>query len=124
MLSPLWVSHSRQAATHERHPIQREVSRNICLTTTVSATVFLFLSLVTRQETPSAKWEFSLSAAHDGASAPRRAPSHRSAWPTPVAQPRGQPRLRRPYTPGSSSSAPAPDWSGYSPLECARSAMG
>src|SRR5438105_1712387 len=29
MLSPLCESHSRQAATHERHPMQREGSRKI-----------------------------------------------------------------------------------------------
>src|SRR6266567_237614 len=32
MLSPLCDSHSRQAATHERHPMQREGSRKILLT--------------------------------------------------------------------------------------------
>src|SRR5579884_3193378 len=32
MLSPLWESHSRQAATHERQPMQREGSRKIRLT--------------------------------------------------------------------------------------------
>src|SRR5579885_3230079 len=32
MLSPLCVSHSRQAATQERHPMQRDGSRKIRLT--------------------------------------------------------------------------------------------
>ena len=43
MLSPLCVSHSRQAATHERQPMQRDGSRNILFT--VSSISFLsFLS--------------------------------------------------------------------------------
>src|SRR5438270_9984246 len=32
MLSPLWESHSRQAATQERHPMQRDGSRKILFT--------------------------------------------------------------------------------------------
>src|SRR5450759_3608544 len=40
MLSPLCVSHSRQAETHERQPMQREGSRKIFLT--VSTICFLY----------------------------------------------------------------------------------
>jgi hypothetical protein len=32
MLSPLWESHSRQAASHARQPMQREGSTNIVFT--------------------------------------------------------------------------------------------
>src|SRR5690348_6108312 len=39
MLSPLCESHSRHAATHERHPMQREGSRKMLFT--VSSMAFL-----------------------------------------------------------------------------------
>src|SRR6266487_353020 len=47
MLSPLCVSHSRQAETHERQPMQREGSRKILLT----VSTIRFLPSIFRDET-------------------------------------------------------------------------
>src|SRR5690242_6143614 len=40
MLSPLWVSHSRHAVTHERHPMHRDGSRKMRFTAIGLALLF------------------------------------------------------------------------------------
>src|SRR5437660_2527403 len=127
MLSPLWVSHSRQAATHERQPIQREGSRKICFTVTVSVIIVLPSHRRTCPRDASGTWGLGAHSrweVHGDVCVLLRAAPCPCHAPTPAVVFLAQPHRRRLCIPGSSSSALAPDWSGCWPPGCAHSDTG